>query len=185
MLVLFCFMLLFGLPHFPPGMLDPSCFNITLPKYYFARCVRFSFSHLPCVHHPLKQAKYKACKELVFTATKNPSSLPALLPPLASTGVFSLFGPLFSANPRKTGACKPISAEILWPDINYAALRLTSLPFLPHSDAQLTLRQVLFTTSTWRSASTCCFVIGWVAFACWQVIARQVCFKVGNQRRWW
>ncbi len=36
-------------------------------------------------------------------------------------------------------------------------------PFLPRSDARFELQQVVFTTSRWLNALSCCHVIGWLA----------------------
>lgn len=73
----------------------------------------------------------------------------------------SLFGPVLSLQTLEKVVLEKslsIAPAILRPDINHATLKLTPLPFLPLSDAQLTL--VIFATSARRSALTCCHVIG-------------------------
>lgn len=137
-----------ALPHFPPTN------ERTLPKDYFGRCIHFTFSHLPCGHHPplvwwnKRDTKRAGSLYLLQLKTQALSLLSSNR--WHQQQMFFFFMSLFGACSLQTleklqWKSLSISPGLLRPDVNHAKLKVTS--FLSNPDAQLALQQVIFTPS--------------------------------------
>ncbi|KAM8891052.1 IQ motif and ubiquitin-like domain-containing protein isoform 1-T2 [Spinachia spinachia] len=82
------------------------------------------------------------------------------------TGYFLFLGPfsvnpemVVGENPSRSAVCETLRAACLAPT---ATFKVTSVTFLPRSDARFDLQHIVFTKSTGLNALSCCRVIGWL-----------------------